>query len=78
MIEACYAGCAPVVPDRLAYPELYPVDMRYGTHEQLVARLRSLIVERPAPGWARGIAERYTFARLVPRYAEIMRGVARE
>ena len=78
MIEACYAGCAPLVPDRLAYPELYPVDMRYGTHEQLVARLRSLIVERPAPGWARGIAERYTFARLVPRYAEIMRGVARE
>ena len=77
MIEACYAGCAPVVPDRLAYPELYPVDMRYGTHEQLVARLRSLIVERPAPGRARGIAERYTFARLVPRYAEIMRGVAR-
>jgi glycosyltransferase involved in cell wall biosynthesis len=77
MIEACYAGCAPVVPDRLAYPELYPVDTRYGTHEQLVARLRSLIEERPAPGWARGIAERYTFARLVPRYAEIMRGVAR-
>lgn len=77
MIEACYAGCAPVVPDRLAYPELYAADMRYGTHEQLVARLRSLVVERPAPGRARGIAERYTFDRLVPRYAEVIRGVAR-
>lgn len=76
MIEACYAGCAPVVPDRLAYPELYPADARYGTKEQLVARLRSLVVERPVPGSARGIAERYTFGQLVPRYAEVMRGVA--
>ena len=29
MIEACYAGCTPLVPDRLAYPELYPREYRY-------------------------------------------------
>ena len=75
MIEACYAGCAPVVPDGLAYTELYPAEMRYSTQEQLVARLRSLIIERPAPGSVREIAERYTFERLVPRYAEVFRGV---
>ena len=77
MSEACYAGCAPVVPDRLAYPELYPAVMRYGTQEQLVARLRSLIMERPAPGSARAIAERYTFDRLVPEYAGVMGRIAR-
>lgn len=77
MIEACYAGCAPVVPDRVAYPELYPAVMRYGTQEQLVARLRSLIMERPAPGSARAIAERYTFDRLVPEYAGVMGRIAR-
>jgi len=71
MLEAAYAGCAPLVPDRLAYPELYPAEMRYGTHEELVSRLRSLIAERPAPGTARAIAEPYTFAELVPRYAEL-------
>ena len=77
MLEAAYAGCAPLVPDRLAYPELYPAEMRYGTQEQLVARLRSLIAERPAPGTARAIAEPYPGARLVPRYAEVFERVAK-
>ena len=31
MIEASYAGCFPLVPERLAYPELYPAEMRYGS-----------------------------------------------
>lgn len=78
MIEACYAGCAPVVPDRLAYPELYPVEARYRTQEQLVARLRGLIIERPAPGSARAIAEPYTLEQLVPRYADVLTRVARD
>ena len=30
MVEASYAGCLPLVPDRLAYPELYPQQFRYG------------------------------------------------
>ncbi|MHB1016935.1 MAG: tRNA-queuosine alpha-mannosyltransferase domain-containing protein [Coriobacteriia bacterium] len=77
MIEACYAGCAPVVPDRLAYPELYPLEARYRTQEQLVARLRGLITERPVPGSARAIAEPYTFEQLVPKYADVLRRVAR-
>ncbi len=41
MIEACYAGCFPLVPERLAYPELYPPEMRYDSDDELVARLRS-------------------------------------
>lgn len=76
MIEACYAGCWPLVPDRLAYPELYPADMRYRSPAELVARLRGLIAERPAPSGARGLAERYTFDALMPRYAEVLARVA--
>ncbi|MHB1450268.1 MAG: tRNA-queuosine alpha-mannosyltransferase domain-containing protein [Coriobacteriia bacterium] len=76
MIEACYAGCAPVVPDRLAYPELYPVDARYGSRVQLMARLRSLIIDPPAPGSSRAIAGSYTFEQLVPKYADVLRRVA--
>lgn len=77
MIEACYAGCAPVVPDRLAYAELYPAGMRYGSQEQFVARLRAHVTERPAPWGARAIAESYTFGELVPRYAEVFEQVVR-
>jgi len=68
MIEAAYAGCYPVVPNRLAYPELYPDRMRYDSVDGLVARLRQLIHARPALGPARLIAEQFTFERLVPEY----------
>ena len=76
MIEACYAGCAPVVPDRLAYPEIYPPEWRYATQEQLVARLWGMISERPAPGCARRVAEPFTLDALIPRYAGVFRAVA--
>jgi glycosyltransferase involved in cell wall biosynthesis len=70
MVEAAYAGCYPLVPDRLAYPEIYPAEMRYGSPEALVARLRSLIVERPWAGQGRALAERFTIAALAPAYRE--------
>jgi glycosyltransferase involved in cell wall biosynthesis len=76
MVESAYAGSYPLVPDRLAYPELYPAEMRYGGPEQLVAALRSLIVAPPAPGAARQIAARYTLAALVGEYEEVWRATA--
>jgi glycosyltransferase involved in cell wall biosynthesis len=76
MVEACYAGCWPVVPDRLAYPELYPAEHRYGSHDELVARLRALVLDRPAPGAARRIAEPFTVERLAPEYRRAFEAVA--
>jgi glycosyltransferase involved in cell wall biosynthesis len=77
MIEACYAGCSPLVPHRLAYRELYPAEYRYGASEELTARLRGLVVQRPTPGGAREIAEGFTFGALAPRYAAVFADVAR-
>ncbi len=77
MIEAAYAGCTLLVPDRLAYTELYPAEMRYRTHDELVARLRALVIERPRPGAARDIAEAFTFDRLAPEYSSLFQRVAR-
>jgi hypothetical protein len=76
MVESAYAGCFPVVPDRLAYPELYPDEMRYSTPDALVAMLRSLILEPPAPGAARESAQRYTFDALQGEYESVLRAVA--
>lgn len=76
MIEGCYAGCTPLVPDRLAYPELYGAGERYGTGDELAARLRGHIVDRPAPGRARALAERFTFGRLVGEYEALFRSTA--
>jgi glycosyltransferase involved in cell wall biosynthesis len=76
MIEACYAGATPVVPDRLAYPEIYPAEMRYRSQDGLVAQLRSHITHRPAPGVARGLAQPFTFERLVIDYERLFAEVA--
>lgn len=77
MIEACYAGCTPVVPDTLAYPDIYPPRYRYRDADELVARLRGLVLDRPTPGAARGLAEEFTFDRLAGEYERLLRGVAR-
>lgn len=69
MIESCYAGATPLVPDRLAYPEMYAPEYRYASAGELVARLRGHVQHRPAPGSARGLAEPFTFESLVPAYA---------
>lgn len=76
MIEACYAGCMPLVPDRLAYPELYAPEFRYRDRDQLVARLRESILAPPPPGVARSMAERYTFAALSDEYRAMFTKVA--
>lgn len=68
MVEACYAGAAPLVPDRLAYTEIYGREYRYANPDQLVARLRALIADRPAPMAARALAERFTLEHLAPEF----------
>lgn len=68
MLEACYAGCMPVVPDRMAYLELYPEKYRYSGAEGLVAMVRSHILDRPRPGAARELAEPHTSERLLEAY----------
>jgi glycosyltransferase involved in cell wall biosynthesis len=76
MLEACYAGAFPLVPERLAYPELYPAEYRYEGTGQLVDRLRALVLDRPAPGAARGLADPFALSRLAPEYDRLFSRVA--
>jgi glycosyltransferase involved in cell wall biosynthesis len=76
MIESCYAGCSVVVPDRLAYTEVYPAEVRYSGVKQLVARLRALIVHRPPPGTMRQLAAGYTIGALASEYEKEFRRAA--
>jgi len=76
MLEACYAGCAPLVPDRLAYPELYPAGCRYADRTDLALHMRRLITHRPQPGSARHLAEPFTFEALTSQWSTLFRDVA--
>jgi glycosyltransferase involved in cell wall biosynthesis len=46
VIEAVRAGCYPVLPDRLSYPELYGKKYLYGDGE-LFERMKTLLKEKP-------------------------------
>ncbi len=43
MVEASHFGAFPLVPDRLVYPEVFPVDHRYRDGDELVDRLARLV-----------------------------------
>jgi glycosyltransferase involved in cell wall biosynthesis len=76
MVEAAYSGCLPLVPDALAYPELYPASMRYGSAEELAGRLRASIAERPAPGQGRALSREFTIGALIPAYRAAFEALA--
>ncbi|RLQ21514.1 DUF3524 domain-containing protein [Seongchinamella sediminis] len=79
VMEAVAAGCVPVVPDRLAYRELYPAACRYAScpdqpaaeADSAVALIRQLAAEKPAPPAMTG----YTLAALRPRYEALLRAL---
>ncbi len=77
MIEATHLGAYPLVPDRLAYPELFPAVHRYADDDALVERLQALCADyvagAPLRADRRSMTDAYRAARLLPRYATLLR-----
>ncbi len=78
VIEALYAGCIPVLPRRLTYPELLPTayhaDCLYAADADLADRLHHVISRRDElrrRDW-RAIAEPYDWSLIAPRYDEAL------
>ncbi|MCB2227488.1 MAG: DUF3524 domain-containing protein [Desulfarculaceae bacterium] len=71
--EAVWAGCRPLVPDALVYPELYSPELRYG-HGGLRPALRDLAVDPQAArrGDWRRLAESYTWQAQAPAWREMI------
>ena len=78
VLEAVHAGARPVVPDRLAYPELFPARFRYADESDLASTLEQLCTS-----WTRGdrdlrrdrrtLTAPFDERRLVPRFRERFR-----
>lgn len=71
VLEAVRAGCLPVLPDRLAYPELFSAEFIYeqgGLHEHL----KTVLLKRKTlqPELARRLTEPYAWQNLSKAYQD--------
>ena len=82
VMEAIHAGCMPLLPRRLVYPELIPPELRdrclYEDPDDLIERL---VQELQSPGterdrWRR-IAARHAWPRVIDAYDALFETVAR-
>ncbi len=82
IFEACYCGCFPILPRRLAYPELIPVQWHdlclYDDWEGLLARLRQALAGRPerATESLQQQMAGYDWQRMAPSYDDLLDQVA--
>ena len=85
VVEAMYCGCFPVLPRRLAYPEVLPAEVHadclYDDFDALVARLRWALTHVPRTRQVsrdlRDAMGRYDWTAMAPIYDETMGGVGR-
>lgn len=84
VVEAIYCGAHPVLPRRLSYPELLPVELHdqclYNDFEGLLARLRAAIVAsaegRPSDGPLRRHVAQFDWGVLAPTYDALLLSMA--
>ncbi len=69
MIEAARAGCRPLVPKRLSYPELFPDEFLYNENN-LVRRLKREVGSRSrlSASQAKGLTDHFSWDTLEPDY----------
>jgi len=79
VVEALYCGCAALLPKRLSYPELIPVDLWGGVlyrHDRdFYPALRAILSQRPPSALATHVA-RYDWGRLAPLYDALFLALA--
>jgi glycosyltransferase involved in cell wall biosynthesis len=80
MLEATHLGARPLVPDRLAYRELYPAALRWRDHAELVRLLaelcRAFVAGVELRADRRDITRPFLTDAVAPRYAETLRRLA--
>jgi len=84
IVEAIYAGCFPVLPNRLSYPELVPGSHHdvclYASFDDLIDRLRWALAHiRKAGSLARDLrpaAARFDWRAMAPRYDRCLEDIA--
>ena len=83
-LEAIYCGCFPILPNRLAYPEIIPpqyqIDCLYDDFEGLLTRLREAVVNigRTRQKSLRSYVEQYDWAAVAPVYDSRLESILKQ
>lgn len=69
VMEAVRAGCRPLAPRRLSYPEFFPEEFLYD-EKDFVSRLKQEVLDRKrlSPSSVRALTDRFSWERLAPDY----------
>jgi glycosyltransferase involved in cell wall biosynthesis len=80
VVEAVYCGAAPVLPNRLSYPELIPSEHHarclYDDFAGLLARLRAFLTRAAPSPELRHAMTRFAWSELGPVYDDLLQEVA--
>lgn len=77
VLEAVHHGARPLVPDRLAYRELWPEAFRYGGDEAFVPAVRRLLTgDEPLRADRRHLTRSFSAASLMPRFRALFESLA--
>jgi len=82
VVQAIYCRCAPLLPQRLAYPEHLPAALQerffYDGFDDLLGRLRTMLQSLPVPETAalRDHVGRYDWGELAGRYDDLFESLA--
>ena len=81
VVEAVYCGAAPVLPNRLSYPELIPPALHaaylYDDIAGLLARLKALLTRKERPPGLRQAMARFDWSMMGPVYDDLLEDVAK-
>lgn len=78
MVEAMHAGAYPLVPDRLAYPEIFPKEFRYADGslgKRLKAAVSSWFGGAALRADRRGLSGVFSSKTLLPKYTAALRAL---
>jgi glycosyltransferase involved in cell wall biosynthesis len=74
VIEAVRAGCRPLLPNRLSYPEIFPEDFLYEDGELLDRLMNRLEIQRLSNEEALSLTNRFSWDSLAPEYEAVLTG----
>ncbi len=81
VVQAIYCNCRPLLPNRLAYPEHIPADLRkhilYDSEEQFCAALKNLLLNRDElkPTASQNWVKKYDWLRLIGQYDDLLQTI---